>query len=301
MSAALAATLISDQFPELAGARVELLAEGWDNTVYRVDRRWVFRFPRRAVALPGIAREVAVLPLLADRLPLPVPRPRFVGVPASGYPWPFWGAGLLPGRELAELPPDTDLVAAAGPVGAFLRRLHDTDRHGLDLPRDPMRRGEPAVRAPMVRERLTRLRGRLATARLPQDAVRDLLAAGGRLDAPPEGSDVVSHGDLHLRHLLVDDAGHACAVIDWGDCCLADPAVDLSIAYAGFAGAARQALLTAYGPVAAERELRARVVALSLCAALADQAAAQGDRRLLTAALAGLHRAVDAGIDPHGG
>jgi aminoglycoside phosphotransferase (APT) family kinase protein len=41
---------------------------------------------------------------------------------------------------------------------------------------------------------------------------------------------VLCHGDLHVRHLLVDGDGSAAGVIDWGDLCLADAAVDLSIA-----------------------------------------------------------------------
>ena len=73
VSASLAARLIASQFPRLRGAPVEPLATGWDNTVYLVDDEWVFRFPRREIALPGIQREIAVLPLLAPRLPLPVP------------------------------------------------------------------------------------------------------------------------------------------------------------------------------------------------------------------------------------
>jgi aminoglycoside phosphotransferase (APT) family kinase protein len=58
---------------------------------------------------------------------------------------------------------------------------------------------------------------------------------------------VICHGDLHVRHLLVDRDGSVTGVIDWGDLCLADPAVDLSIAYFAFAGRARADLLSAYG------------------------------------------------------
>ena len=52
---------------------VGLLAEGWDNTVWLVDESWVFRFPRRAAAVAGVEREIAVLPRLAPFLPLPIP------------------------------------------------------------------------------------------------------------------------------------------------------------------------------------------------------------------------------------
>ena len=114
--------------------------------------------------------------------------------------------------------------------------------------------------------------------------------AGGL--GPPAGRPVLAHGDLHLRHLLVGESGDASGVIDWGDICLADPAVDLSLAYSGFAGPARAALLAAYGPVDAERELRARVLAVSVCASLAEYAFSDGRARLLRESLAGLRRAV---------
>jgi len=97
-----------------------------------------------------------------------------------------------------------------------------------------------------------------------------------------------------VRHLLVDEDAGPVGVIDWGDVCLADPAVDLALAYAAFAGAARAELFAAYGPVDPEREARARVLAVMLSAALADYAAAEGRGPLLTGALDGLRRAVGA-------
>lgn len=281
-----AAQLVGAQFPALRGATVEPFAEGWDHTVHVVDGTWAFRFPRRAVALPGFARELAVLPRLADRLPLPVPRPEHVGGPAGGYPWPFAGARLLPGVELAHRAlPDDDRVEVGAAVGAFLRALHATPLHELpDLPVDPLHRASPRVRGPAVRERLARLDVTVPGV----DALLEEAQSLGQPTGPP----VLVHGDLHVRHLLVDGA-RACGVIDWGDVCRADPAVDLALAYCGFAGGARRALLDAYGtPVDGEREVRARVLALFLSAALAEYAAALGDEPLRAEALAGLSRAV---------
>ncbi len=290
VEAAEAAGLIGAQFPELRGAPVEALATGWDNTVHLVDRCWVFRFPRRAVAVPGVAREIAVLPRLAPRLSLPVPVPELVGHPADGYPWPFWGARLVPGVELADAGlPDAERVPAAAGVGAFLRALHDVEPAGFTLPWDPMRRGDPPTRAGKAREALDRLAEKGVWT--PDPAVEALLSAAARASAP-DGPTVVVHGDLHIRHVLVDGGGRPAGVIDWGDLCLADPAVDLSLAYGGFAGAARAALLSAYGPVPPERELAARVLAVSLCASLAEYAAADDRPVLLAEALAGLRRAV---------
>jgi aminoglycoside phosphotransferase (APT) family kinase protein len=284
VSAAEVSDLLGGQFPRLRGAPVQPLATGWDSTVFLVDRRWVFRFPRREVALAGMRREIAVLPLLAGRLPLPVPVPELIGTPSAAFPWPFWGARLLPGVELAEAGlPDVARGAAAHDVGRFLAEI------GGVLPVDPLRRGDPGRRAAMARERLDRLVR--AGVRAAEPAVEALLARAERL-GPDPAAPVVVHGDLHARHLLLDGDGGAAAVIDWGDLCLADPAVDLSLAYSGFAGRARAALLAEYGVVRQHTAVRARALAVFLAAALADYAVVEGRDRLLGESLAALRRAV---------
>lgn len=290
----LAADLIRDQFPEVTAGQVTVLATGWDNIVYVVDEQWLFRFPRREVAVPGVQREIALLPKLAPRLPLPVPDPQFAGQPSARYPWPFFGTWPLPGNELADAGlTDTELAPAAVAVGEFLRVLHDPElvplADGAGLPEDPMRRASPPVRAVRARETLDRL---IAAGIVPPGSDAALLLDRAS-DAPhPNGPLVISHGDLHIRHLLVDPSGAAAGVIDWGDLCLADPAVDLSIAYFGFAGPQRAALLAAYArPVTAERELAARTLAISLAASLAEYAADDNRPVLLAESLAGLTRA----------
>jgi aminoglycoside phosphotransferase (APT) family kinase protein len=152
-----------------------------------------------------------------------------------------------------------------------------------------MQRAWPRARLADTREQLDRLVGTGTWAGDP--AVERLLGSAERL-GPPEGDPVVVHGDLHVRHVLVDDTGGAAAVIDWGDVCLADPAVDLALAYTAFAGPARAALLDAYGAVDSEREVRARALGVRLSAILAGYAAAVGNGPLLAEALAGLRRAV---------
>ena len=125
VGAALADRLIRTQFPRLEVGGLRLLAEGWDNAVYLVDETWAFRFPQRSVAVPGVEREIAVLPQLAPRLPLAVPIPTFVGAASDDYPWPFFGARLLPGREIADAAlANADVRNLARPLGEFLRALH---------------------------------------------------------------------------------------------------------------------------------------------------------------------------------
>ncbi len=209
----LAAELIAGQFPDLAGAAVVPLATGWDNTVYRVGGEWLFRFPRREIAVPGVRREIAVLPRLAPRLPLPIPDPRFIGQPTDRYRWPFFGARLVPGTELAAcgLPEDARTAAAAG-TGRFLRALHDPALAALTadagLPVDPMSRASPGVRARMARPVLERL-ARGGTWKPDPDVVALLDEADRAGDVPGPGPLVVCHGDLHVRHLLVGPDGAA--------------------------------------------------------------------------------------------
>src|SRR5262249_32255145 len=101
VTAGLAGALLKEQVPELAAAPVELLGEGWDNAAFLVDSRYVFRFPRRSVAAPLLAREIAILPLLAPHLPVAVSAPAFVGTPSGDYPWPFAGYRAFEGRPLS--------------------------------------------------------------------------------------------------------------------------------------------------------------------------------------------------------
>ena len=72
---------------------------GWDNTAFVVNDEWVFRFPRREIAVALIERESRLLPRIADELPLPVPRPDLVGAAEPRFPWPFSGYRALPGGD----------------------------------------------------------------------------------------------------------------------------------------------------------------------------------------------------------
>jgi aminoglycoside phosphotransferase (APT) family kinase protein len=275
--------LVERQFPDLAGLPVRLLATGWDNSVFTVGDEWAFRFPRRAAALPGVQREVALLPRLAPLLPLAVPVPELLGVPDDGFPWPFTGSRLLAGDELAHLP-DGQRSKAAAALGGFLRVLHGLPL-GQDLPVDPLRRTDPAARIARTQHHVDAL----AHLWQPDERVHALYAEACAL--PPWSAEpVLVHGDLHLRHLLVSPEGAATGVIDWGDACRADPSVDLLLAYAGFVGPPRQAFFDAYGQVSREQELRARVLAVGVCAALASTPAL--GQAVHREALRGLERAV---------
>jgi aminoglycoside phosphotransferase (APT) family kinase protein len=126
--------------------------------------------------------------------------------------------------------------------------------------------------------------------RVPRRVHRLLDEAKRRL--PPPEPPVLVHGDLHFRHVLVDGDGAASGVIDWGDVCLADPAIDLQLVWSFLEPEQRAAFLDAYGrPVAEAQLVRARVLALSLCAALAAYGHGERMGSVEREALDGLTRA----------
>jgi aminoglycoside phosphotransferase (APT) family kinase protein len=291
VDASLVEKLIGNQFPELPLLSQRLIGEGWDNTVWLVDERWVFRFPRRELAVPAVARQVAVLPRLAPLVPLAIPEPTFRGRPAEGYPWPFYGAPHLAGREVADAAmTDEGRAGLARPLALFLRALHEIDPRRVgaeDLPVDPMGRANMAIRVPRAAEALADADALGLWS--PPPAIGPLLEAAATLP-PPDGS-AVAHGDLHLRHLLVDETGAPAAVIDWDDLCRADPSVDLVLFWSLLPPCARVDFLDAYGPVEDQQLLRARVLALFLGSVLAKYAAHEGHESLRREAVASLSRA----------
>ena len=288
----LAYRLIAGQFGAVELAELRLLGEGWDNAVWLVDRRWVFHFPRRAVVIPGLEREMALLPRLAPLVPLPIPMPVFFGRPADRYPWPFFGAALIPGRELADAAcADAARGRLARPLATFLRVLHGSDvaaavDPGGELPSDPTGRANMKLRVPRAVERLAELE-RLGLWRAPA-TVHELLDAARALPAP-EPSALV-HGDLHIRHLLVDASCGPAGVIDWVDICRADPAIDLPLFWT-LPPAARTEFVDVYGTITDAQLLRARVLALFLSATLAVYAHHEGMPTLEREAVAALARA----------
>jgi aminoglycoside phosphotransferase (APT) family kinase protein len=105
-----------------------------------------------------------------------------------------------------------------------------------------MFRTQMAIRVPKTRDALAMVAPLWRT----PSAIGGLLEQAERLPAPE--AIALVHGDLHVRHLLVDDAGVLAGVIDWGDVCRAHPSADLSLFWSLLPAAGRHAFLAAYGP-----------------------------------------------------
>jgi aminoglycoside phosphotransferase (APT) family kinase protein len=217
----LAKRLIYSQFPQFDGAVVRAVGAGWDNAAYLVEEHLIFRFPQRKVAAPLMEREARLLPLLAPKVPIPIPTPRFIGTPQDDYPWAFAGYEILLGVSACTREPNEDeRRVLAVDLGRFLRALHDVDP-------EPLRE-----------------------AGLPQDLIGRLDPSRLKIDeAPLDGARCVVHGDLYARHLLLDTGKRLSGVIDWGDLHYGHAAVDLMAVHQLIPPRHHHAFLEVYGPV----------------------------------------------------
>lgn len=290
VSEELAIRLLSEQFPELALATLKPLGVGWDNVAFLVDGELVFRFPRRTVAVRLLERETWVLPLLASHLSLPVPVPRFVGVPTEYYPYPFAGYPILPGETTDRMTWTDEERSANAPVLAkFLAALHKIpvdDATRLRAPGDDFKVDLPA--------RFMHLKASLEGVTSVSDTEnRSVLALAESLTDTTPFMEPVGwiHGDLYPRHLLADGERRLCGVIDWGDVQLNDPALDLSIAFTFLPPEGRPTFRSAYGPIDAATWDRARFRALFYGGVLADYGEKIGDEAIRSAGLYALQNA----------
>jgi aminoglycoside phosphotransferase (APT) family kinase protein len=204
---------------------------GWDTQAQLVDGRWVDRTPRRPEVEPQVRREVALMPWLAPRLPLPVPVPRILSEEPLVVRHSLIVGDGCPGTAAAH----------GRAVGLFLRALHAVDP---DLAVDAGARAGAAsfAEAQAIRDRMATEVLPLLPERLRTEG-RALL---NRMAAPPPDPRLV-HGDLGPEHIrVVGDA--VTGVIDWGDCGVGDPALDLAWTRYGAGPAFAAALETSYSP-----------------------------------------------------
>jgi aminoglycoside phosphotransferase (APT) family kinase protein len=221
ITADLVRRLLAAQHPDLAGLPVAPLANGWDNTLFRLGDELVARLPRRTLGARIVVNEQRWLPLLAPRLPLPVPVPVRTGGPGEGYPWLWSITAFLPGTPAADGPP-FDPRRAAADLGGFFGALHVAAPP--DAPANPYRGVPLTERAASFEKNLAAVAGQV-----DRDAV---LAAWAAALAVPEwdGAPVWLHGDPHPANILIRD-GRVNGVLDFGDITAGDPASDLSLAW----------------------------------------------------------------------
>ena len=80
---------LATQFPELSPLKEIICVDaGWDNLVFLVNQKIIFRFPRRKISVALIEQENQVLKNLQSYITLQIPNPEFIGHPSKDFPYP---------------------------------------------------------------------------------------------------------------------------------------------------------------------------------------------------------------------
>ncbi|MEA2251898.1 MAG: hypothetical protein QOG70_2140 [Solirubrobacteraceae bacterium] len=233
IDASLARRLIDGQFPQWADlpiAAVEL--DGSDNRTFRLGSELTVRLPTGDWYAQQVDKEQRWLPVLAPRLPLPIPTPVARGEPGAGFPYPWSVYRWLDG-EPASTARIGDLSGFATRLAGFLNALGRVEATGGPAPgQHNFHRGGPLA---TYEEETLRAIDALGD-EVPADAVRrvwdDAMATSW------EREPVWLHGDVAANNLLVRDA-RLKAVLDFGCSGVGDPACDTVIAWTFLSGASR--------------------------------------------------------------
>jgi aminoglycoside phosphotransferase (APT) family kinase protein len=211
------------------------------------------RLPRRLAAVALVENEQRWLPMLAERLPLPIPAPVWSGRPGCNYPWRWSLCPWLPG-DIAALSPPVDPLEAARSLGGFLAALHVAAP--VDAPINPFRGIPLEQRTDRMHAAVEQLGGII-----DGSAVVALWAT--LVTVPANSTAVWVHGDLHPANILVH-SGEVSGVIDFGDITSGDRATDLAVAWMLFPPEPRSVFREAAGALDEATWARSRAWAIAL-------------------------------------
>jgi aminoglycoside phosphotransferase (APT) family kinase protein len=230
-------SLLREQRPDLAEARLRPVSGGWNNQMWRLGEHLAVRLPRTLRAARLVEQEHRWIPALAPRLPIPVPVPVHLGARTDRFPQPWIVTTWVEG-EPGDLNPIADGHGSATILAAFMRALHQEAP-----PNAPFNRGR-SVPLVELADYLTRCLQVLTDADALARA-RDLWERA--LAAEPwSAAPVWIHADLHPSNVTVKEGGLA-GVIDFGDMCAGDPATDLAAAWMLLPAGSAERCLAAYG------------------------------------------------------
>ena len=123
ITAELVHDLLKDQHPDLVGLPIREVAGGWGNQMWRLGDALAVRMPRMEGAPDLLRKECRWLPVLAPRLPLPVPTPVRIGEPSERFPRP-WSIMTWVRGEPLDYTSISRSDHAADALAGFLRALH---------------------------------------------------------------------------------------------------------------------------------------------------------------------------------
>lgn len=234
IDAFLVRSLIASQFPQWKELSIDpVTTSGWDNRTFHLGIDMSIRLPSAADYELQVEKEHQWLPQLAPKLPFPIPTPVGMGKPEYGYPWKWSIYRWLDGETVASAKIG-DLSEFATDLAKFLLALHAIDTTGGPQPglHSFFRGGSLSIYDNETRRSITYLKGQM-------DAASAIEVWEAALSTSWKQPPVWVHGDISAGNLLVQN-GKLCAVIDFGQLAIGDPACDLAINWTLFHGKSRE-------------------------------------------------------------
>lgn len=206
--------------------------------------RWILRLPRREDVLPSVDKEKRTLELIAPLLSVDVPR------------WTICTDELIAYRALNGVPagtidPEAKAYAWAIDLANVPDQFHQSLAKGIASLHQVRVEKARAVRLPMktAEEVRVEMKHRM-------DAVKKEFSVNQALwkrwqswlhnDEIWMQETVLTHGDLHAGHILIDAQAQVTGLIDWTEASIADPARDFVAHYRTFGQDALNRLISSY-------------------------------------------------------
>ncbi|CAG9606956.1 aminoglycoside phosphotransferase family protein [Pseudoneobacillus rhizosphaerae] len=230
----LVSKLINEQYPEWSDLYIKPVKNsGNDNRTFHLGDNMSVRLPSAAGYAPQVEKEQKWLPILAEKLSLPIPVPIAKGNPNEEYPWSWSINKWLEGEHLSHNNIE-NLNQMAKDLGLFLKELQDIDTNEGPLAgkHNFYRGGSLSIYNDETRNAIKNNKEDFAGGSLSEIW---WLA----LDSEWELKPVWVHGDIAPGNLLVKD-GKLSAVIDFGILGVGDPSCDAAIAWTFFDDASRK-------------------------------------------------------------
>lgn len=253
---------LAQNFKDLEPYSFKKIAEGWDNEVYLVNDHFIFRFPRRKIAVELIERENAVLKAVEHIGVVEIPKVLYVGNPTNEYPYIFHGYKMLPGTAAcyAHLTPQAREGSIAI-LSTFLKQLHKTNTTAIS----PLKEKNCVYDRTDIPLAVNSLSERVATiytqglVKMNISEFQYELATAIATKLPR--LHCLVHGDLYSRHLLFNN-NLLTGIIDWGDCAINSAAVDLAVIWSFYPPSCHDQFFKIYGFVEKNTWIYARFLGL---------------------------------------
>ncbi len=289
---ALVRSCLQEQFPELIPIKaIKHIGEGWDNKVFLVNEEFIFRFPRRKIAVALLERENTVLNNLPAFLNIKIPIPEYKGSPTSSYPYIFQGYKMINGLSSYQAPLSVqDRIASLAAFAGFLKQLHNIDEtHALAIGAQPQVFDRVMVNktAKALNERVAKIIARKICC-INEACFQQELITAKKIVLPADNICLV-HGDLDCRHLIFNN-NQLTGIIDWGDMGINNKAVDLAVVWNFYPISCHPLFFNYYGNVDAATWQYARFLGLYGAFTLMLYAEDIGDTLLMTEAINAVKR-----------